>query len=249
MYKNILVITDNVLLSSRLEQIILNISKDHIVTFAISPFTEILEFTKQLKSPVNIINLKSSKHVKKVIENYDLVISIHCKQIFPKELVNNVKCINIHPGYNPINRGWYPQVFAILNELPIGATIHEIDEELDHGPIIAREFVDKYAWDTSKDIYDRVLEKEIELLKKNLHNILKGNYNTIKPEENYNLFLKKDFNKLLNLDLNEVGSFKSFITRLRALSHGTYKNAYFIDPESGKKVFVKIDLQIEDEEN
>lgn len=47
---------------------------------------------------------------------YDLFFSMHCKQIFPNELVLNHRCINIHPGYNPYNRGWYPHVFSIINE-------------------------------------------------------------------------------------------------------------------------------------
>ena len=67
---------------------------------------------------------------------YDLFISLHCKQLFPDELVNNHLCINVHPGYNPFNRGWFPQVFGIMNHLPIGVTIHKMDTQLDHGPIL-----------------------------------------------------------------------------------------------------------------
>ena len=100
------------------------------------------------------VNVKTEMDI--LIENFDLIISVHCKQLFPAKLVNFVRCINIHPGYNPINRGWYPQVFAIINENKIGATIHEIDAELDHGPIIVREFVEQFDYDTSIDIYERV---------------------------------------------------------------------------------------------
>ena len=90
------------------------------------------------------------RNVEWISTNYDLVISVHCLQFFPKNLVNNIRCINIHPGYNPINRGWYPQVFAIVHDLGIGATIHEMDEKLDNGPIIARELLTKLEWDTSE---------------------------------------------------------------------------------------------------
>src|SRR5687768_5901648 len=85
------------------------------------------------------IHLKSE--FQEIIKAYDLVISLHCKQLFPAELVKAVRCINIHPGYNPYNRGWFPQVFSIINKLPAGATIHEIDEEIDHGKIIAQQQV------------------------------------------------------------------------------------------------------------
>jgi methionyl-tRNA formyltransferase len=130
----------------------------HYFTYSISPYSNITEFGTENFS---IFDLKSPKDIDFILGNFDLVFSIHCKQIFPKELVNGLKCINIHPGYNPVNRGWYPQIFSILNDLPVGATIHEIDEALDHGGIIARALVPKYSYDTSKSLYDRILEKEI----------------------------------------------------------------------------------------
>ena len=58
---------------------------------------------------------------------YDLFLSLHCKQLFPQALVDSRRCINVHPGFNPYNRGWYPQVFSILNKYPAGVTIHEIE--------------------------------------------------------------------------------------------------------------------------
>ena len=50
------------------------------------------------------------------MRHYKVGISAHCKQIFPAKLVENVRCYNIHPGYNPYNRGWFPQVFSIINK-------------------------------------------------------------------------------------------------------------------------------------
>lgn len=38
-------------------------------------------------------------------KQYDIFFSLHCKQLFPDELVNNYRCINVHPGLNPYNRG------------------------------------------------------------------------------------------------------------------------------------------------
>jgi methionyl-tRNA formyltransferase len=95
--------------------------------FAISPFSNPEDFEISTK----VYDLKKSNHIIEIIEKYQLVFSLHCKQIFPSELISNVKCINVHPGYNPLNRGWYPQVFSIIYDLPIGATIHEIDEVVD----------------------------------------------------------------------------------------------------------------------
>jgi len=161
--KNVLVVIDNILQYDRIKEItdkrknIANFTFKHSIVK--SAIWEHPDFKNQTNSTVNV-----KKQLDEIIGSFDLVISIHCFQFFPKKLVKGVRCINIHPGFNPINRGWYPQVFAIINNLPIGATIHEMDEKLDNGPIIYREQVEKYPWDTSLTIYNRVLEKEIEVL-------------------------------------------------------------------------------------
>jgi dTDP-4-amino-4,6-dideoxyglucose formyltransferase len=178
-----------------------------------------------------------------LVDHYEMIFSLHCKQIFPPDLVNSVKCINIHPGLNPDNRGWFPQVFSILNSLPCGATIHEIDEQLDHGPIICQKEIKIEMWDTSLTAYNKILDAEIDLLSENIEKILDRKYETFIKEEG-NLNLKKDFDDLCKIDLDSKDSFKNHINKLRALTHGNYANAYFID-ESGDKVYVKLELKKE----
>jgi len=188
------------------------------------------------------INLK--EEWQEVVQSYDLVISIHCKQIFPAEMTRAVKCINVHAGLNPFNRGWFPQVFSIINGLPWGVTIHEIDEELDHGDIIIQEQMELHAWDTSSSAYNRILDKEIELLEKVLIKIVDGNYSTMKMPSEGNVNLKKDFKDLCMLDLNEKVTMKEAIDRLRALSYSGYKNAFFND-DYGNKVHISVKLEKE----
>ena len=100
-----------------------------------------------------------------------------------------------------------------------------------------------YDWDTSLSLYNRIQEKEVELLKENLYEILTKDLRGIEVEEG-NLNTLKDFNKLCEINLNEKVTMKEAIDRLRALSHGDYKNAYFIS--NGEKVFLKLDIEKED---
>lgn len=245
MKKKILIISDNIYLCRELKELFFKYKKENDFIFSISPYSNLEDFNNKLNEKVLVFNLKEEIDIKSIIMNFNMVLSIHCKQLFPKELFNHVKCINIHPGYNPINRGWYPQVFAIINNLSVGATIHEIDEQIDHGNIIARSFVDKEISDTSKTLYDKIINKEIELVRDNLDLILSESYTTFLPEEEGRLFLKKDFRKLCELNLDEISTTFEFINKLRALSHGDFKNAYFINPESGKKIYVSINLHPE----
>lgn len=179
-------------------------------------------------------------------ESYDLFLSLHSKQLFPTELVENHLCINVHPGLNPFNRGWFPQVFSILNGLPCGVTIHKMDAELDHGPILWQEEVPLLASDTSKDIYDRILKKELELLENHLGDLLAGNYSLTPMPHEGNINYKADFDALCRIDRDEPATYGAVIDRLRALTHAPYENAYFID-DDGKKVYVGITLRKEDE--
>ncbi|KQC34072.1 hypothetical protein AAU57_12575 [Nonlabens sp. YIK11] len=245
--KNVLFISDN----KNICRNILHFIQDHDgnselqVHFGTSPFSSKSEFTDFLGVDIFIYDLRHSRDVQKILQTYDLVISVHCKQLFPPELVKGIRCINIHPGYNPINRGWYPQVFAIINDTEVGATIHEIDDKIDHGGIIARKLVEKRADDTSLSLYDRIVEAEMDLFKNNFSAIIDGSYSTISPENEGRLYLKKDFNNLLKIDLEAKVTFGEAIDRLRALSHGSYSNAYFLDPVSGEKIYLSISLKRE----
>jgi len=171
-----------------------------------------------------------------------LVLSLHCKQLFPAEMVKSIRCINVHPGYNPHNRGWFPQVFSILNNKKAGASIHEIDEQLDHGAIICQQEVQIEKWDTSLTAYLKIQDVEVQLLRENLTAILEGNYKTHVPIEEGNINLKKDFDSLCKIDLEKHVTMSKAIDYLRALTHGNYKNGYFIDENTGKKIYVTISL-------
>jgi methionyl-tRNA formyltransferase len=238
-YKRILVVTDNYYLFTNFVKLIerLKLSRNAFTFTCTSKAGE--------KANENLLKIDVKKDYKKLINEYDLIISLHCKQIFPKELVTSVRCINIHPGFNPYNRGWYPQVFSIINKLPAGATIHEMDEYIDHGKILAQKKVAINNWDTSLDVYNKVINAEFELLEENIVQVLNNKIAGIESIEEGNYNSLSDFKDLLEIDLNETLTAQTFIDRLRALTHGDFNNAYFVDPATGKKVYVKLHLQVE----
>lgn len=176
-----------------------------------------------------------------ITSTFELVISIHCKQIFPMALVRAIRCVNVHPGYNPINRGWYPQVFSIIRGSRLGVTIHEMDEEIDHGPIIVQREVKLNSWDTSGSVYNALMQAERELVLESYADILRGEYVASPCTDEGNVNRKADFDALLHLDLDCVGRFGDHLNLLRALTHDGFHNAYFVDAD-GRKVFVTVQL-------
>jgi dTDP-4-amino-4,6-dideoxyglucose formyltransferase len=197
------------------------------------------------KGPLTgVPRLNVHEQASNITKTYNLVMSIHCKQLFPPELINNVRCVNVHPGLNPYNRGWFPQVFSIINGLPSGVTIHEIDDDLDHGPIIVQKKYNIQSWDTSASAYKKIMMLENELVLKYYTSIREGSYSTTSPRKEGNINFKKDFDRLKLIDRTQRGTFGEFIDRLRALTHDDYKNAYFED-KSGAKVYLRISLETE----
>lgn len=187
------------------------------------------------------IDLSDHNEINNIVNTFDIVFSLHCKQIFPAHLVNNVTCINIHPGYNPYNRGWYPQVFSIINELPAGVTIHLMNDEVDHGPIIYQEKISIHTHENSFGVYRKIIAKEKQMLSTYFNRLVTGDYQTFNPEHNGNYNSIADFNNLCKLDLENTASLKEHLFLLKALSHDGFKNAFFIDPD-GKKYFVNVTI-------
>lgn len=244
--QKVLLITDNEELLSRYQKLVkakeLDASADYSFEYAFSFRNKAMKEKYAGQDWIRPVNVKTETD--ELVSQYDLIFSLHCKQLFPEALVRGVRCVNVHPGLNPHNRGWFPQVFSIINGLPSGATIHEIDEDLDHGGIIAQKEVKIQSWDTSLTAYNKILDAELELLDNHLESILANNYTTSRPAEG-NLNLKKDFDALCEIDLEEKGTFREHINRLRALTHGSYANAYFTD-ENGDKIYLKLELRREE---
>ncbi|GHZ93414.1 bifunctional UDP-glucuronic acid oxidase/UDP-4-amino-4-deoxy-L-arabinose formyltransferase [Vibrio cholerae] len=231
------VITDNFFLLEEFKKIIEN--KKKLVT-DIKYFASPKSSNKLMDNTVKIISLKDEWYK---LSDRDIVFSLHCKQIFPSELVRTVTCINIHPGLNPYNRGWFPQVFAINNGMPHGATIHIMDEEIDHGDIIAQVEVKIFEHDTSKSVYERTIKSEIELLDDEFESILTGKYSTTPMQNNGNYNCISDFNHICNIDMDRKGTFRDFYNLLRSLTHEPYKNGYFYN-DDGDKVYLSLNIEI-----
>ena len=131
-----------------------------------------------------------------------------------------------------------------MNHLPIGVTIHKMDTELDHGPILWQKRLELRGDDTSKEVYDRILATEMELMEEHLEDLLTGNYTLTPMSEEGNLNTKQDFDALREIRMDKPATYGEVLDFLRAMTHAPYKNAYYLD-QDGKKVFVRIVLEKE----
>ena len=236
------IITDNLFIYKSFTDLLERKPQDADFDFYYATWNK--EFRKLFKDSEKMRPIKLKDQDNMFFNRYDLFISLHCKQLFPDKMVNEHTCINVHPGYNPYNRGWFPQVFGIINKKPIGVTIHIMDTELDHGPIIYQKKLELRAEDTSKDVYERILHTEMDMVEEHLDDILTGNYECHPMKEEGNLNTKYDYEAMREIDLSRQATYGDVIDFLRAMTHEPYDNAFFYD-EHGNKIYVTIKLKKE----
>ena len=63
-------------------------------------------------------------------------------------------CLNFHPGILPWIKGSFPVVWAILKDIPVGSTVHFINEGIDTGEIISQKEVSRDPDDTIESLIE-----------------------------------------------------------------------------------------------
>lgn len=87
------------------------------------------------------------------------------------------KIINIHPSLLPAFPGLRAQKQALDYAVKFaGCTVHFVDEQLDHGAIIAQAVVPVFDDDTEESLTARILEREHKLYVAAVAAIARGNY-------------------------------------------------------------------------
>ncbi len=97
----------------------------------------------------------------------DLIAVASYGQVLPKEILEIPKhgCLNVHPSLLPKYRGATPVQFAILKgDKKTGISIILMDEQIDHGPIIAQRKTTIGQNETAKELHDRLASLGAELL-------------------------------------------------------------------------------------
>ncbi len=94
-----------------------------------------------------------------VLAGFMRVLSPFFIRTFPQRIMN------IHPALLPAFPGTHGQRQALQYGVKIaGATVHFVDEQTDHGPIIAQAAVPVYDDDTEESLSARILTQEHQIL-------------------------------------------------------------------------------------
>jgi methionyl-tRNA formyltransferase len=127
---------------------------------------DLLQFCRNYN--IKIREVKNLSEVKKNIFNSsDLGIIYGWGIIFNKDYIENYRhgIWNFHPGDLPKYRGRHPISWAFLkNEKKIGITIHKIDERIDRGEFLTRDFVKRNLDDDINDVENKIFLKLPKLI-------------------------------------------------------------------------------------
>jgi phosphoribosylglycinamide formyltransferase-1 len=95
-------------------------------------------------------------------------------QAFPQRI------LNIHPSLLPAFPGLDAQLQAFEFGVQVtGCTVHFVDEQLDHGPIILQRSVPVFEDDDPHSLAARILEQEHIAYPEAIARVLSGNYEII----------------------------------------------------------------------
>jgi phosphoribosylglycinamide formyltransferase-1 len=108
------------------------------------------------------------------LAGYMRLLSKDFIRAFPNQI------INIHPSLLPSFKGLEAQKQAFDYGVKFtGCTVHFVDEELDHGAIIAQKAVEVKDDDTAQTLSARILEQEHQLYVEAIAKITAGNYEIV----------------------------------------------------------------------
>lgn len=133
-------------------------------------YISVKKFDQQIINDIKEIGAKIA-----VLAYFGLIVPKEVLELFPLGI------INVHPSLLPKYRGATPGQAAILaGDKITGVSIIKLDEEVDHGPILAQIEEKIEPRDTSETLYARLFQKGADLLSQVLPKYIAGE---IKPIE------------------------------------------------------------------
>lgn len=165
----------------------------------------------------------------------DFGVVVAYGKIIPKEIVNftNLGLINIHPSLLPIYRGPSPIVGVILNgDIETGVTIIKIDNEMDHGPILAQEKITLNGDEFVEDLEKTLADLGGNLLVKILSKYAEGKIELEEQDHSRATFVKKMIKTDGEIKLND----DAILNWRKFRAYHTWPRTFFF--KDGKRIII-----------
>ncbi len=132
----------------------------------------------------------------------DIIVCAYFNQILKKEIcgIPKLNCVNIHLALSQKYRGLNSYFWVLANnESESGVTLHEVDEGIDTGKVIAQKRVKISDNDTAIGFFIKLSQVGGELFINSLSDIVKGNFkeNDTSGSQYYSTLTKEGYGELV----------------------------------------------------
>tara|TARA_B100000029_G_C17331169_1_gene871710 strand:+ start:103 stop:849 length:747 start_codon:yes stop_codon:yes gene_type:complete len=117
---------------------------------------------------------KNHKIIKFIKDNkIELCINVGFKNRVRQEFLRLIRngIFNIHPAVLPFNKGSHSTFYTIMNNSPLGATLHLMNKNFDSGPIVDQIKLKNNLFYDANYVFKKSREFGLKLLKNNLKKI------------------------------------------------------------------------------
>ncbi len=184
--------------------------------------------SKQLRSRAGVLRMQELAP--------DYLLSVHHPDLIPAAILDVPRhgALNLHPALLPYNRGWHTPSWSILEGTPYGATLHWMEQGVDSGPIALQRELDVRPAETANELYQRVLELELDLFEEAIPLIAQRQLPAIPQKSAGTTHKKADLGKLQQLDLDETFTGREWLDRLRAMTTNREDEAAYFEHGDAK---------------
>lgn len=171
---------------------------------------------------------------------WDLFIVAAYGKLIPASLIHTPRrgTLNIHPSLLPKFRGASPIESQILaDEKQVGVSIMQIDEEMDHGPVLAQASITPEEWPLRASMLEEMLATiGGELLAETIPDWLEGTLNAEPQAHDEATFTRKIEKTDGEISLTDDG----YQNYLKYCAYDGWPGVFFFEERGGKKVRIKI---------
>lgn len=162
------------------------------------------QISKRNKIPIirtkDINSEETVSHIK--IFQPDIIVCAYFNQILKKGVceIPKLNCVNIHLALSQKYRGLNSYFWVLVNnETESGVTLHEIDEGIDTGKVIAQRTVKIEDSDTAIGLFIKLAQEGAELFLSSLNDIAQGKFtiNDTSGSQYYSTFTKEGYGELV----------------------------------------------------
>lgn len=180
--------------------------------------------------------------------NLDYIILAWWPKIIKEPILSIAKkgMINFHNSLLPYCRGKNPNFWSIVEGVPYGVTMHYVSEGIDEGDILFQKKIDVSWEDTGETIYNKSLDKMIELFIESYPELVKGEFEPLIQDLSAGSFhLSKELDISSQIFLEKEYKAKDLLNLLRARTFKPFPGCYFF--ENGRKYEVRVEItKVED---